>query len=261
MGLGDQLMATGFAKGARARGKRVAFGDGTKIIWDHNSELIFRNNPNIAPPGLEHDANLEWVPFYRGNRIYNSQGDGRWVYNLDFRAIPGEMFFSDEELRFAERFGSGFVVIEPNVPEWKTLAPNKRWPADRYDKVARLLEKSGKHVVQFKYASGHEIPGAMQIKTPTFRHAASVMRNAALYIGPEGGLHHAAAAVAVSGVVLFGGFTPVAVTGYDIHTNLTGGAQVACGSLRACKHCREAMAAISVPEVMEAAHGYLKVAA
>jgi hypothetical protein len=32
MGYGDELMATGMARGAAARGKRVAFGDGQRII-------------------------------------------------------------------------------------------------------------------------------------------------------------------------------------------------------------------------------------
>ncbi len=258
MGLGDNLMATGFAKGARARGRRIAFGDGEKIIWDHHSEQIFRNNPNIAEPGSEPHGVFEWVNFYRRNRIYNTEGDGRWIWNLDFRAIPGEVFFSPDELTWAGRHGSGFVVIEPNVTEWKKVAANKQWPVERYNKVARLLLKSGADVVQFKFQSGHEIPGARQIKTPTFRHALAALSKSSLYIGAEGGLHHGAAAVGIPGVVLFGGFIPPAVTGYDTHTNLTGGAE-ACGSWNACGHCHKAMEAISVPEVMEAAHRYLKV--
>ncbi len=260
MGLGDNLMASGFAKGAKARGKRIAFGDGHQIVWDHHSETIFRGNPNIAPLGSEGANDIEWFPFYRGNRLYNTQANGRWVWNYDYRAIPGEIYFSDEEQRFADRAGQGFVVIEPNVPDFKTVAPNKQWPIIRYNKVARLLEKSGRQVVQFKYKGGHEIPGVLQIKTPTFRHAMAVLKHAAAYVGPEGGLHHAAGALGVPGVVLFGGFIPPSVTGYDFHTNLTGGAE-ACGSLQACGHCARAMEAISVPDVMEAAHSYLKVAA
>jgi ADP-heptose:LPS heptosyltransferase len=115
-------------------------------------------------------------------------------------------------------------------------------------------------VVQFNFKAGHVIPGARQLKTPSFRHAMAALSRAALYIGPEGGLHHASGAVGIPAVVIFGGFIPPAVTGYATHTNLTGGAE-ACGSLHACEHCREAMNAISVPDVMDAANGYLKVAA
>jgi hypothetical protein len=58
--------------------------------------------------------------------------------------------------------------------------------------------------------------------------------------------------VGVEGVVLFGGFIPPEVTGYALHTNLTGGAE-ACGSLQPCAHCHEAMKAIGVDEVLERA--------
>jgi ADP-heptose:LPS heptosyltransferase len=248
------------ARGAKARGKRIAFGDGQQIIWDHHSEQIFRGNPNIAPLGSERDPDIEWVPFYRGNRLYNRQVGDRWAWNYEFKAIPGEVYLSADELRWASHHGSGYVVIEPNVPEFKTVAPNKQWPVERYNKVTKLLLKSGVDVVQFKFKAGHVIPGVRQIKTPSFRHAMAVLKNAALYIGPEGGLHHAGAAVGIPAVVLFGGFIPPSVTGYASHTNLTGGA-VACGKLHACGHCKAAMEAISVPDVMDAARAYLQVAA
>jgi ADP-heptose:LPS heptosyltransferase len=261
VGLGDNLMASGLAKCAHARGKRIAFGDGTKIIWDHHSEQIFKGNPNIARPGDEKEHNdLEWVPFFRGNRIYNTQvSDGKWKWNYDFKAIPGEIYFSPDEHKFAERVGQGFIAIEPNVPEFKSVANNKRWPLDRYNKVARYLRKSGHKVIQFNYGL-HRLDDVEQIKVPSFRHAARILQNAKLYIGPEGGLHHAAAAVGLPAVVLFGGFIPPAVTGYDFHINLTGGAE-ACGSLQTCQHCIEAMEAIGVDEVYTAAIERMRVAA
>jgi len=78
----------------------------------------------------------------------------------------------------------------------------------------------------------------------------AILRRAKLYIGGEGGMHHGAAAVGVQGVVLFGGFIPPEVTGYALHTNLTGGAE-ACGSFNPCAHCAAAMQAIGVDEVLE----------
>lgn len=251
-------MAAGLAKGAAARGKRIAFGDGVKVIWDHHSEQIFRGNPNVAPP--DYAGPIEWIPFYRGHRMYNTQSADlkRWRWNYDFRAAPGELYFSDDEDRFADSLGNGFIVIEPNVPEFKTVANNKRWPVDRYAKVARYLRKAGYDVRQF--ANGRHRLDIPELKTRSFRDAARILKNATLYIGPEGGLHHASACVGLPAVVLFGGFIPPAVTGYSFHTNLTGGAE-ACGSIHNCEHCKEAMEAISVDEVHQAALGYLKVAA
>jgi hypothetical protein len=246
-------MATGMAKGAAKRGKRIAFGDGQKIIWDHLSDQIFKGNTNIAPPGSEVDPDIEWIPFYRGNRLYNRQNGLTWVYNYDFRAIPGEIFFDVNEKRFARDITPGFVLIEPNV---KQAAPNKQWPKERYYKIARRLMRAGHDVRQLYYVNSYQMPGIKQIKTSTFRQALAVLSRAALYIGAEGGLHHGAAALGIPAVVIFGGFTPVEITGYAGHINLDGGS-TACGSIRPCEHCKQAMDAISVSDVEDAAKSLL----
>lgn len=259
MGLGDQLMGTGLARGAKARGKRVAFGDGARILWDKNSETIFRGNPNVARPGSERDADLEWVPYYKGHRIYNRQdaARSRWIWNLDFHATPGEVFLDSREKRAAERHGQGFVLIEPNIESWKSVAPNKDWGRVNYQAVASALQAQGHLVRQFAYdKSAPPLDGVKALKTASFREALAVLGRAALYIGPEGGLHHGAAAMGVDAVVIFGGFIPPSVTGYAHHANLTGGAQ-ACGSYTPCEHCKDAMTKISVDEVLDAARARL----
>lgn len=248
------------ARGAKARGKRIAFGDRRKILWDHHSEAIFRGNPNVAPPGSDGAADLEWIEYYRGHRLYNQQVGDRWEWNYSFRATPGEVIFDEQELAFARHYNNR-VVIEPNVPEFKTVAPNKQWPVSRYRELAALLMAEGHKVAQFCYPGMVvTIEGATQIKTPSFRHAIAVLARSALYIGPEGGLHHGSAAVGCGAIVLFGGFIPPSVTGYHSHVNLTGGAE-ACGSLKPCEHCRLAMKNISVDDVAGAATRILKVAA
>lgn len=246
-------MATGMARGARARGRRIAFGDGQRIIWDKHSEEVFRDNPNIARPGAERDADVEWVHYYKGHRLYNRQDGGRWIWNLDFRPKPGEVFFDRNEIRNATRYGERFVIIEPDVPVWKTVAPNKDWGHAKYQKVADKLRAAGHRVAQFRHQrSGPPLNGVDQFRSLGFRDALAVMSHASLYVGPEGGMHHGAAAVGIPAVVLFGGFIPPSVTGYETHTNLTGGAE-ACGSIKPCRHCADAMAAISVNEVIHAA--------
>jgi hypothetical protein len=252
LGYGDEIMATGMARGAKSRGKRIAFGDGQRIIYSPWSEMIFRGNPNIARPGQEGASDLEWIAHHKGNRLYNSISPDkrRWIWNLRFRPTPGEMFFTEDELRFAAGLAPGFVLVEPNVPWKKTCAPNKDWGATRYARVALELQKQGHRIVQFGYAgASHRLTYAKHVMPPTFRHALAVLARAALYIGPEGGLHHGAAAVGIPAVVLFGGFIPPQVTGYDTHTNLTGGA-IACGKLKRCDHCINAMNGISVDQVV-----------
>jgi len=249
-------MATGMARGAKERGRRIAFGDGRRIIWDQNSEVVFRRNPNIAAPGSEGGSDVDWMGYYKGNRIYNKlSADGtRWIWNYDFKAKPGEVYFDLAERLGGKKHGTGFVLFEPNIEMWKGCAPNKLWGFRRYQAVADRLKTEGHEIKQFAYGKGGPLlKGANLLPTQTFRDALTMMAHAAIYIGPEGGLHHAAAALGIKAVVLFGGFVPPAVTGYDNHVNLTGGADEACGSLTRCAHCRAAMDAIEVEQVAGAA--------
>ena len=239
-------MATGMAKGLN--GKRAAFGDGKRIIWGPWSAEIFKNNPHVARPGQEHHDDLEWIDYYKGHRGYNhlNKDRTRWIWNYDFKPKPGRIFFSTDELEFAENIGEGYVVIEPNVPWQKSVAVNKDWGLAKYQAVATRLLAAGCDVVQL---SGRDrLRGVRTVETPTMRHALAALARARFAVLPEGGLHHGAAALNIPAVVIFGGFIPPAVTGYVIHTNLTGGAE-ACGNLRRCNHCRGALDNISVDEV------------
>lgn len=249
------MIASGLARDSLSkRGVRVAFGENGRVIWDKNSEQIFRNNPNVVFPGNEHRGQVQWIPFYKGKRCYNRQGDGRWIWNEEWKCVPGQIFLSQGEEAAASRHGKGFVVVEPNVPEWKPSAANKKWPFERYQDLTNKLVQQGVSVFQFYQGlnKGLRLQQARQIRTPNFRDAVAVLKNAALYIGPEGGMHHAAAAVNVPSVVIFGGFIPPSVTGYDTHTNLVGSDRF-CGSFTACKHCADAMNSITVDAVFKAA--------
>lgn len=72
-------------------------------------------------------------------------------------------------------------------------------------------------------------------------------------MGCEGGMHHGSAAVGIPAVVLFGGFIHPRTTGYESHANIFTGGR-ACGSIKPCAHCRQAMLAISVERVLGEAH-------
>lgn len=253
MGIGDQLIAAGLAKGAAARGKKIAFGNKVQLIWDHHSEQVFRGNPNIAFPGQERGPDVQWIYYYKGRRGYNKQGAGHWKWNLDWKCTPGEIFLNDAETTAGDRQGKGFIVMEPSVPNWKPSSPNKDWGRSKYQEVANHLIADGHQIIQFTHPKGGPpLRGVKPVPTQNFRDAMAVMRNSSLYIGPEGGLHHGAAAVGIPAVVLFGGFIPPAVTGYDTHTNLVGSERF-CGSFSACRHCFDAMASISVDTVYKAA--------
>lgn len=251
MGYGDDIMASGMARGLN--GKRAAFGDGKRIIWGPWSKEVFQNNPNVARPGDEGARDLHWIDYYKGHRNYNRRStDGkRWIWNYEFRPTPGQLFFSIDEVEFAESVGRGFVLIEPNVPWHKSVAVNKDWGRAKYQAIADRFLEQGADVVQFSHGRDR-LKGVRVIVTPTFRHALAALSRARLAILPEGGLHHGAAALGLPAVVIYGGFIPPAVTGYPIHANLTGNTEQACGSLWRCEHCRAALERITVDDVWRA---------
>lgn len=252
MGIGDQLIASGLARDAwTKRGVKIAFGNGERVIFDKHSELIFRNNPNVVFPGNEARSKIEWVSFYKGSRGYNRQGDGHWIWNPDWRCKPGEMYFTHGEEAAGRRYGTGFVVIEPNVVRWKSSAANKDWGIERYQALADRMVADGLQVIQLFPRNDDlslKLYGVKLVKTDTFRDAVAILKNASIYVGAEGGMHHAAAALGVKGVVIFGGWIPPSVTGYEMHTNIANTDRF-CGSFKPCDHCRAALASIGVDHV------------
>lgn len=250
-------MGSGLSRGAAARGKRIAFGDGRRIIWGGRCREIYRNNPNVAPPGSEGSPDLEWKTYFPGRRGYVKTGGGRMVFNPDFTAPRGEFFFDPAEETEADRATAGargFILLDAYIPP-KPQSQNKRWGG--YPAVAGHLLSLGLEVRQFRRPDGGGmLAGVEAIAAKSFRAAAAVLTRAALYIGPEGGIHHAAAAVNLPAVVLFGGFISPLTTGYEGHVNFFTGGE-ACGSLRACPHCVKAMRAIRPEAVIDAAEDLL----
>jgi ADP-heptose:LPS heptosyltransferase len=246
MGIGDDLIGTGLAKDAFAKfGKRVAFGNGQNIIWGPWSRLIFKNNPNVAPPGSERSENLLWMAYYKGCRVYNKSNGDRWIWNRNFAVKAGEIYFDDNDQTF-DQLDFDFVLIEPNVPK-KLGTINKAWNFNNYQALVDRLPAT--RFVQCDYG-GRLLKNVTTIKTTNFREACSVLRKARLAILPEGGMHHAAAALEVRAIVLFGSWADPAVLGYPQHINITGGAKEFCGSFKECDHCIETLQSISVDSVL-----------
>jgi hypothetical protein len=253
MGYGDEVIASGLARGAAIRGKRIAFGNGRRIVWTRQSHEIFRGNPNVAPPGSEGDRDIEWIKHFRGHRLYGELHQGHWRFR-DFRCPPGEIYFdAQEHASIASWAVPRPIIIEPAVkPVGACIGANKQWPVDRYLAVADALAAEGEFPISVGPTSNQYGEHLTRVITPTFRGALTVMSLARLYIGPEGGLHHAAAALGIPAVVIFGGFNSPKATGYPWHSNIVAPGPP-CGTVVSCKHCRDAMAAITVDRVLEAA--------
>ena len=238
MGLGDWLMASAEVKEANERtGKKVALGNGNKAFFEPQ---IFANNPRMA---LDDKEEIEWVHNYPGKRPYmHGTENGKIIFNDDYKPMPGEIFFSEKELDKINDIDKEYIVVEPNVKTTYIHTVNKSW-----DKWEELLQHD---LPWIQFNTGKQYTKTIQ--TNTFRDALIVLKKAKLFVGTDGGLHHAAAALGIPSVVIWSGFTSPKHLGYDFHTNIHDGSKP-CGKFKEiCKHCEEKRKAISVETVYEA---------
>ena len=240
VGWGDEIIASGQARllhGADPSRKVLMLGKDGQMrlhpIWDGNPRLLsIREHRQGAPHQVLRN--------YSGCRPYIDYARttvDRWAWN-GWRVSPGEIYLTPPERRAFESV-AGCVVIEPHVKGPKQV--NKQWGFARWQALVDL--RPDLKFVQLGPAGTVLLRGVRHVQTATLREAAAALSQAQAAVLPEGGLHHAAAALGVPAVVLFGGFISPASTGYDTHVNLFTGWE-ACGHKAPCPHCRDAMARI-----------------
>lgn len=190
-----------------------------------------------------------------GGRIIDSSGGHRpyikqfvnykSIFNIDHVARAGRVYF-DESYLPQRRLEKPYIVVSPHIKA--NASPNKSWGFERWQRVVDGLDCRVYQLLADP--SERVLEGVEAIKTPSFKHAIAIIAGAACVICNEGGSHHMAASYGVPAVVVFGGFTPVSVTGYEFHHNI--GTDLGyCGSWKRCDHCQQAMKMITCEEVLE----------
>ena len=240
MGIGDWILATAdVAVAHKKHGVRCVLGDGKRSFWSE----VFENNPKIAKK-LEKDERFAWVNNIPMRRPYIKEvRPDRFVYREEFRAVPGEIYLTEEE----KWDKSDYILVEPHTKD-KFTGPNKRWAWERWVEVVKMPYR----FMQTGPEDAKTLPGVERIVTKTFREALSVLSGARLLVTTDGALHHAAAALGVPAVVIWGGAASPVNLGYESHVNLWHGA-VPCGTHSSiCPHCRQALDAVTVQEVKDA---------
>lgn len=229
---------------------KVVVGDGEREVWQD----IFAGNANITRlADVRPSDRVVWLENYFGRRPYLDyalSGPDRQVFR-PYRAVPGDLFFSAAELAHAAGVlrelrdrGRPLVSIEPNV----AFGSNKDWGFARWQQVVDAV-RDRMTFVQPSY--GGPLLAGVRAAPATFRGYSAILAGCDLHLGPEGGLHHAAAALRRPAVVVFGGRIHPRVTGYALHENLYHNAPGSpCGMVAPCAHCRRCLDSISVEEVV-----------
>lgn len=228
-------MATAQVKQLHAQtGRRVmVVGRSGAIAWSE----VFEGNPKILKRPERNALRLINAGGVRPYIAAKSPTHWRWkLWDIS----PGELFLNDAERAFAAAH-AGRILIEPNTKE---SGSNKAWIWSRWQE---LVDRGG-DFIQVGGSGAPRLTGVKFVETVTFRQACAVLAVSRAFVGAEGGLHHAAAALGIPAVVLFSEFIEPLYTGYKTHRNLRH-AGPPCGSRIPCAGCRESMEKISVDEV------------
>lgn len=220
---------------ARARTPVLVVGKMDRVMWSE----VFDNNPKITRSrrGCVKLVNGPGLRPYIAART-----DQKWTWCRGRNQQPGEIFLTLYEKAFAAPF-AGKVLIEPNVKA--NGHANKAWPFERWQ---ALVREFGEPMLQIGQRGTRWLEGVQRVETPTFRLACAVLAASRGFVGTEGALHHAAAALGVPAIVLWSEFIAPDVTGYAGQKNIRHAGEP-CGNRLPCPTCAKSMAAIGVDEV------------
>lgn len=242
MGFGDDIMATAWARVVKEKtGREVTFGYWSEV-FENNRDIVTSDEPAIR------------LPHRPGQRPYIlGQYDKHFIFNPNHRPVPGHIHFSTEEKLIADRTAWGkFVLVEPHV-KGTVSGPNKDWGWRKWVEFAEDFDSLP--LCQLDYGKPI-LPHVRPLKCESFRLGMALLSKASLFIGTDGGLHHAAAALNIPAVVIWGHYVSPEILGYYQHANIWHGTGP-CGSLFECDRCKAAMAKIGVDEVIEEVEGKL----
>lgn len=251
MGWGDEIVAAGQAQRLfDATGKRVRIIDATGAQRWHQ---IWDGNPAIVPPEefVEHDQWLVNGPNCRPYIVYPFTIESGWTFNKSFRCADhlARIYLTDSELARGTnawvKYGP-YVLIEPY-----TKHENFRWPLERWEQLVAACPDLT--FVQHVHKDSPLVRGAFP-ESADFREACGLIAEADVYVRSESGLCHAAAAMGVPQVTLFGGcMDPEVMAGYPGQVVIADrGDGSPCGKWLPCEHCKACMEQIAVEEVIAA---------
>lgn len=257
MGYGDEILAAGQAQRAFEQSRLPSRING--LNWVPRWHPIWEGNPVIARPDYTGMCNdILNGPNCRPYILYPFTVDTGWHFNRDFRARDhvAKIYLTRGEQHLGEatrrEFGS-FVLIEP----W-SKHENLRWPIEHWE--ALIASCPDLTFVQHWYNGAPALP-CHQVVTSSFRDACGVLSQASLYIRGESGMCHAAAALGIPQITIWGGCMDWEVLGgYPRqHGLIDSGPDSPCGNYRRCDHCQDAMARITVDQVIAAVHQQLDI--
>ena len=271
MGYGDDLMITTHAMEIKKKypDRQILIGNIKQKKAYHS--IIYDNNPYISDcRKVDLNKPIHIIDYHEGNRPYidykKSIAADKYVWNKNFKPTPGKLYFTKEEKLQAEEIinkAQNFWKKKNNIISKKIIFiettstkvddyqygikhKNKDWGYKNWNNLISKL-KNKYLIIQSTHEKSKKIDGIFSQTKIDFRIACAVMNRCDLYIGPEGGFGHVAAALNKKAVIYFGGWVSPKVIGYDFHYNIYFSHEESpCGEFkRLCKHCEMARNSIT----------------
>jgi hypothetical protein len=239
MGLGDELMAIGQARaiGATAGRRAICLDKAGLPRW----HPLFEGVPWLARTAAEADLSFVNGSGCRPYIDYTTTTAARWAF-LPFGPTPAMIPRLVWQPPSARR-----VLIEPSIKP--QASPNKQWGRARWQDLANRLSASCE-VMQAGPDPSAALDRVRFVTTGSFRAGLELMARCDAAVLPEGGLHHAAAALGLPAVVLFGAFISPATTGYPGQISHAIADPEAQGWRGAHPRCAAAWSQITTSEVL-----------
>lgn len=230
-GIGDALLVTPLFREIKKQ-----FPDSRINVWcvsPQQMELL-KNNPHIA--------RLRHAKFWKhplSFTLYKLR-PSRYRMTNYMNCLPGVVYQEHASRIIAEMFDIELTDAKPDIfltdserAAGKNIvkshlhpvtlhvtakcSKNKEWPLENWK---NLVKRNPQCTFMQIGGSGDElVEGAVDLRGRSLREQFSVMANSAAFVGIESLFAHAAAALGVPGVVLFGPSTPV-VWGHANHVNI-----------------------------------------
>ena len=276
MGYGDALMLSGLVRNAYEKNPDVQITSKGSERFNSFKQIFFLN------PYITFSRNLEL-----NKKILNIEKFGVGIIDLkkrkffwkrDFPLIPGNIFFQKKELLLASKIileikqrwlklknkdPKKIIFINPDSKKNFLIKNNqqdinksehninKEWPEDYWKIILKELSKDNLIIQTYSDENNTVYEKFYSIKC-NFRTACSILNLSDIYLGAEGGLAHAAAALNKNAIVIFGSWISPEITGYSDHINLYKNSEnEACGNLNPCEHCLSSMKKITPQDVMD----------
>jgi hypothetical protein len=219
-GLGDELMLTAVAHAARKAGRPLNILSDWPDVWRGNTDIVSLHT------GVERwfYARLRgWIP--SSVEIRHLTTSNHAPLHLA-RQQAGNLDLTLED-DWAPRFtyptrphSRRRITFQLSCRGARYAATTKEWAHDRW---LNLLARLGTdhELIQLGTSQDPLVPGVVDLRgRTTLAEAASWIASSGLFLGLESGLMHLAAATGVPAVIIFGGRTSPALTGYCWHTQL-----------------------------------------